>query len=94
MIHMESFQRILDAEITSQSITEMFMQLTNAAVNLAKEHPEELKDKRALVSLNWTEEDDIPDGTLIPVLTFEMVPFDHETMQPFKEPHPEDNDGE
>lgn len=74
MIHLESFQRISDAEISSKNITEMFMQLTNAAVNLAKEHPDEVDIPS--VSLNWTEQDEIPEGTLIPVLTFQMIPFD------------------
>lgn len=75
MIHMESFQRIIDADITSKNIVTMFMQLTQAYVNLAKEHPEELKDKLPTVSLNWTEADEIPEGTLIPVLTFQVLPF-------------------
>lgn len=74
MIHLESFQRIMDADITSKNIMEMFVGLTNAAVNLAKEYPDEID--LPTVSLNWTENDDIPEGTLIPVLTFQMVPFD------------------
>lgn len=81
MIHLESFQRIIDADITSKNITEMFMQLTNAAVNLAEEYPDELESKLPSVSLNWTENDEIPEGTLIPVLTFEMIPFDAESMR-------------
>lgn len=73
MIHMNSFQRIMDADISSKKIFEMFSQLTNAAVNLAKEYPDEVDIPS--VSLNWTETDEIPEGTLIPVLTFQMVPF-------------------
>lgn len=84
MIHLQSFQRILDADITSKNITEMFMQLTSAAVNLAKEYPAELKDKLPTVSLNWTESDEIPEGTLIPVLTFEMIPYNAESMRDHK----------
>lgn len=76
MIHLASFQRISDAEITSKKIVEMFMQLTNAAVNLAKEYPDEID--LPTVSLNWTEDDKIPEGTLIPVLTFCMIPFTSE----------------
>lgn len=76
MIHMESFQRIMDADISSKKIFEMFSQLTNAAVNLAREYPNEID--LPTVSLNWTETDDIIEGTLIPVLTFQMVPFTSE----------------
>lgn len=85
MIHLESFQRIIDADITSKNITELFMQLTNAAVNLAKEYPDEMELKLPTVSLNWTEKDEIPEGTLVPVLTFEMIPFDAESMRDYKE---------
>ena len=84
---MNSFQRILDADITSKKIFEMFSQLTNAAVNLAKEYPDQMK--LPTVSLNWTEKDKIPEGTLIPVLTFEMIPFDAENMRDHKESKPE-----
>lgn len=76
MIHTESFQRILDANITSKKIFEMFSQLTNATINLAKEYPEQVD--LPTVSLNWTETDEIEEGTLIPVLSFAMVPFNSE----------------
>lgn len=88
MIHMNSFQRIIDANITSKNIMEMFAQLTNATVNLAKVYPEGFGDKLPTVSLNWTEKDEIPEGTLIPVLTFEMIPFDAESMRDHKNSGP------